>query len=144
MTIKFLGDTEAELLPQVSKLLTEAALALDEFLVDLNGLGAFPSMRRPNVVWVGLRTDAALADFVEQWDEKLAPLGFPREKRRFTPHLTVARIKGPPPPELATFVAHNAHTDYGSHIVESMELYQSELTAEGARYTVMATAQLRS
>ncbi|QDT50351.1 2'-5'-RNA ligase [Symmachiella dynata] len=143
VTLKFLGDTQESMIAPLTAILEEAAAGREPFLVDLHGLGVFPHLRRPNVVWVGLRTDAGLGELVETFNERLAPLGFPRETRPFAPHLTVARIKRTAPVELATYVANNANTDYGSHIVESLELYQSELTSQGARYTVMATAELR-
>jgi 2'-5' RNA ligase len=143
VTLKFLGDTEEASTAPIAEILKEAAAGLEAFLVDLHGMGAFPHLRRPNVVWVGLRTDAGLGDWVELFDERIGTLGFPRETRPFAPHLTVARIKGASPLELATYVANNANTDYGSHIVDSLELYHSELTSQGARYTVLASADLR-
>lgn len=141
VTLKFLGETEATQIPEIADALENVVVGCDEFLVEIGGLGVFPNFRRPSVVWAGLKAEPldALADNLEK---RLDPLGFPRENRAFLPHLTVARVRGKAPRELATYVQQNAKTDYGSEIVESVELYQSELLPEGSRYTILARTML--
>jgi len=143
ITLKFLGDTDDQALPDICRILSETAAEYEEFLIELRGLGAFPHLRRPSVVWVGVETDDPLVEVANVLEDRLSGLGFSREKRKFHPHLTVARVGGRSPRELATYVTGNEDTDYGSGIVDVAQLYQSVLTPQGARYTVLSSAVLR-
>ena len=96
ITLKFLGDVEGG---KVGRVVEAAAAVVEQcvpFTVVTGDVRAFPDNRAPRIVWVGIGSAAgALADLHAQLDEALDPLGFPRERRGFTPHLTVARIRGP-------------------------------------------------
>ena len=80
-----------------------------------------------------------LAEAIEQ---SLAELGFPRENRQFHPHMTLARVRGKPPAELKIWLEQQTATPFGTIEVESVTLFQSELSAAGASHTVLATAAL--
>ncbi len=94
LTLKFLGDVPAGDLPAVTRALGEALEGVAPFALVLSGLGAFPSVSGPRVVWVGVaegrETLAGLASRIEM---ALEPLGFPRESRGFSPHLTLGRCR---------------------------------------------------
>jgi 2'-5' RNA ligase len=112
------------------------------FDLVLRGLGAFPSPTRPRVLWAGVdegRTAAAtLACGV---DDALAGLGFEREARAFSPHVTLGRVRGPrPAPRLAEALAAGGH--FGRQPVASVALMRSDLSPRGARYSELATAPL--
>ena len=137
VTVKFLGDTEETLIPEIAELLRSAAADVDEFLVGLRGLGAFPSARRPSVVWVGMEEADPLGNIAKRLQPPLKNMGFPREQRKFEPHLTIARVRGRAPEELKNYIAQNASTDYGTELLTSIALYKSELHSTGAQYTAL-------
>ena len=95
LTLKFLGDVEESELPEVVVAVARASSRVSSFGFETRSLGAFPSPRRPRVLWVGIEpVDEvfALRDAVER---ELAGLGFPRDRRRFHPHVTLGRIRDP-------------------------------------------------
>lgn len=94
LTLKFLGDTPKEKLPDIQQALAAVARHAPACSFTVEGLGCFPNPRRPRVVWVGVQEPtgrlAALQDSIE---EVLAPFGYPPEGRGFTPHLTLGRVR---------------------------------------------------
>ncbi len=94
LTLKFLGDTGREQLVQIEAALVEVARGGPPSTFTVGGVGCFPNASRPRVVWVGVqeptRRLAALQDAIE---EAMVPLGFPREGRGFSPHLTLGRVQ---------------------------------------------------
>jgi 2'-5' RNA ligase len=142
ITLKFLGDTDREQLPRIGQILEQTVAAHASCEVRLAGLGAFPHLGRPSVIWVGLDNAETLVAIAAELEKQLKPLGFPPEGRPFQPHLTVARLKARPPDELTALVTQHQTAAFGSARVRSVELIQSELLSEGPRYTVLASAEL--
>ena len=100
LTLKFLGDVSTSTVGEVSAALEGAAAAAQPFDLELRGVGGFPDLRRPRVLWVGVGGDLeALQRLYSAVESALAPLGFPPEGRAFTPHLTLARLRDGTPPE---------------------------------------------
>ena len=136
LTLKFLGDVREEVLTGLCAALEvcERHVAFD---VGLAGFGAFPSARRAQILWAGIGVGSdELRSLATDLDAALTPLGFEREKRPFTPHLTLGRARGqpasfePPPEEYL-----------GEFRIRCVELMESTLTPEGAVYrTVRAFA----
>jgi 2'-5' RNA ligase len=145
VTLKFLGDTDAALVPTVAEALRESVADRGPFTLRLVGLGAFPHPGRPSVVWAGIEEgdgQAALGEIAAALETALEPHGFPREQKKYHPHLTLARIKFKPPPELAGLFDQHAATDFGTETVTQVTLYQSDLRPEGPHYTPLATVEL--
>ncbi|MHA1506586.1 MAG: RNA 2',3'-cyclic phosphodiesterase [Candidatus Asgardarchaeia archaeon] len=95
-TIKFLGNVEEEKIPLISSKLEEVIdqKKVSEFDVFLSGVGCFPSMSRINVIWVGVSEGyKKLSEIALGVEESLEKIGFKREKRKFSPHLTIGRVK---------------------------------------------------
>lgn len=141
VTLKFLGDTPGDLLPDVGKILETVAGEQSAFDLELTGVGAFPHWWRPQVVWVGLSPREPLQKLAERLESELEPLGFAREQRSFHPHLTLARIKAKPPKELKELADAHETTSFGSQGIDRMILYQSVLQKSGPIYTPLATVQ---
>jgi 2'-5' RNA ligase len=146
VTLKFLGPTDPELLPEILKLAESAASSQTRGQLTVVGLGAFPHLQRPNVVWAGLEGQAAktLSVLAGQLEESLEPMGFAREERKFIPHLTLARVKAKPPDTLRQLVERHAKTDFGTATVEEIELIRSEPGPGGSIYTVLERCALPS
>jgi 2'-5' RNA ligase len=96
LTLKFLGHIEEDKLQKVVDLLAKAARSHPPMRLRLQGSGAFPSPAKARVLWLGISGDLhELADLAKDIDAKMAKVGVDREKRRFKPHLTLARSKNP-------------------------------------------------
>ncbi len=137
VTLKFLGDTPAEQVSEISAVVRRIAERHTASHVKLVGLGAFPNSRRPSVIWVGLIEAEFLGQIAGDLERDLAPLGFASEGRPFQPHLTLLRIKSRPPQELFTLLADEAQSDFGAVAIEELEFLQSELTPRGPNYSTL-------
>jgi 2'-5' RNA ligase len=94
LTLKFLGDVEQSRIADVAAAVERARGSIGEFEIEVGGAGCFPSARNPRVLWVGL---TSLPDKLKQLhaaiEDALERAGFPREAKRFSPHLTIGRIR---------------------------------------------------
>lgn len=94
-TIRFLGETDTRLVDDLSKKSSALALASPPVRIRYAGLGGFPDLRHPRVVWVGMDDlDGTLGSFYRSLEQELARLGIAPEKRAFHPHLTLGRVRG--------------------------------------------------
>ncbi len=94
VTLKFLGEVTLSRIQDVRSTLESALSSAPPLRLGIDTPGAFPSQRAPRIVWVGLNGDVEkLASLARQVDAAMQPLGFPREDRPFTPHLTLARVR---------------------------------------------------
>jgi 2'-5' RNA ligase len=94
LTLKFLGETGDAMAPQIQEKLSLLCSRHAPFEVTVRGTGGFPNLRRPNVLWVGLDESGPLSLLNRDIEQSMAELGFQREAKRFSPHLTVGRVKG--------------------------------------------------
>ena len=92
LTLKFLGDVEQENLAGIASGLGELCNMVESFTFQVSGLGAFSTWDRPRTIWAGLLYPPALADLFRLVDEFTTLAGFPGESRKFSPHLTLARV----------------------------------------------------
>jgi len=144
VTMKFLGQIPAEQVPQIVTIMRDAAAGERAFAARIVGLGVFPRPERPSVVWAGLDEADGLICIADRLEERLTPLGFPRERRAFHPHLTLARIRRKPPAELADLLQDHQATEFGSADVETIQLFLSEPGPTGPQYRSLATTGLSS
>ena len=142
LTLKFLGAVEPARLDAVTAALAAVAAGAGPFDIGLRGLGGFPSPTRPRVLWAGLGEGvAAAAALARGVDGALAPLGFPREARVFSAHVTLGRVRTPRPNRpLAEALASGG--DLGRQRVDRLVLMRSELSPRGARYTELVAVPL--
>jgi 2'-5' RNA ligase len=144
LTLKFLGEVAESRLPELEGAVNGAAAGTGAFDMAVADFGAFPSLRRPQVVWSGVEVNATLAALQERVEAALAELGFPREARAFKPHLTLGRAqKHARPPEfrgLEDVVGNLSYKDVFR--VRSVDVMRSRLMPTGALYDVMHSAAL--
>jgi len=138
VTLKFLGETEAKRLERIRPALLEVARGSAPFRIRVSGLGSFGG-RVPRVVWVGVQEDhEPLSRLAKDVEAAMARLGFPREKRGFTAHITLGRVRSAKNAEaLLTALAQAEAVPFGSVEVNQFELMQSELRPIGSVYTVL-------
>jgi 2'-5' RNA ligase len=136
LTLRFLGAVAGERVPAVSAALETAVAGSPPLALAAAGLGGFPSLKRPRVLWAGIT--AGVPDLVRlaaAIDRGLAPLGFPPEVRPFRGHLTIGRVRSPRGGgELAAAVGAAGAPEFGSWTVPEVVLYESRLRPAGAVY----------
>jgi len=138
-TLKFLGNQSDEQLDRVQGGLAEATTGVAPFELSLVGLGGFPDLGRPRVLWVGASdgADAAIV-LAQKVEESLHRQGVPREERPFSPHLTIGRLKDPRGFEpLRSAFTEGCARVFGRLAVSAIHLMRSELSPKGARYSVL-------
>lgn len=144
LTLKFLGDVESGIIPDIGKALDGVASDVGPIPVTLCGAGVFPPRGRPRVVWLDLtRGGDELAALQRRCEGVLAPLGFPPEERPFTPHLTIGRVKDLRSPiPLGDALAEASSRNWGDFVVERVHLMRSELFPTGPRYSILHAVRL--
>jgi len=143
LTLKFLGGVEASRIERVSKALEGAANGISPFEVEVSGAGCFPSPRSPRVLWVGFsNVPEHLQQLYSNIEDEVAQEGFPREKRKFSPHLTIGRIR---PPHNAARVADaliTAGFEPEAFTATEVILMRSDLKPAGSIYSPQAVIRL--
>ncbi len=147
LTLKFLGDVPTAQLDAIKSAIAEAAGASPAFSLEAGGLGCFPNLRRPSVVWVGIQEpEGALVRLQRAVESAIAPLGYPSEKRPFSPHLTLGRVSRQARLDelrrLGEYVASADIGVLGQMSVNEIALIQSSLKPSGAEYTTLMRAPL--
>jgi 2'-5' RNA ligase len=141
-TLKFMGETDPRVVKAARSDFPAAYAAETAAEIELVGVGVFPHLRRPTVVWAGVADPEPLRRWAALTDEFFASHGQPRENRPFRPHLTLARIRSRAPEELAGFVTRHAETPLGRVRLDQIAWYESELNPSGARHQELAVARL--
>jgi 2'-5' RNA ligase len=144
ITLKFLGDTGEEKIEGIGRAMEESVRGIAPFEVRFRGLGAFPNSRSVRVVWVGLQGAEPLARISSKLDEELSGLGFAREQRGFSPHITLGRVRAPHRwGSLPAILDSHADADLGAMRVERLSLKKSVLGPRGPTYSTVLEAALK-
>lgn len=139
LTLAFLGHVDDARIPDISDAIARAVAGLVDFPAHVEGLGAFPSPRRARVLWAGLADPAGgLAAVATAVTEAMEAIGFPRERRAFTAHVTLARMDPPGSVDLAAVAVEPVR-----FTVDRVTLFQSHLGRPAPRYEALATFPFR-
>src|SRR5579864_5401883 len=139
ITVKFLGNVADE-----SRAAIEGALGrvkATSFSLAVQGVGVFPNARSPRVLWVGIESGPELGHLAAEVDKTMAPLGFEREKRAFTPHVTLARFNDPRRVSVSSALS-APDASFGRMTATQFHLYESHLSPQGSRYAKLASFAL--
>lgn len=144
LTLRFLGDTEDRLILEIGQMLDNAVGRLPHLSLRPGRLGVFPNPKQPRVLWLSLEpitptTTATLADLKTAIDRTIEPVGFAADKKPFTPHLTLGRVRdgrsiGEVPWAMSVPTA--------AFVVTAVHLIQSDLRPDGPHYTTLHTTTL--
>ena len=140
LTLRFIGEVGDETLTAVRSAL--AGISGMPFPLTLRGVGHFPPGRHPRVLWVGIEESAPLLELQKKVELALIDAGIPPEERKFSPHLTLARLKETPSAKVAALEERYASFAAGPFPVKEFHLYASSLTREGALHTRIQTYPL--
>jgi 2'-5' RNA ligase len=144
LTLKFLGEVVEARLGEITTAVEEAAGGTGRFELAMVDFGAFPSLRRPRVVWAGTELNDQLKGLQARVEGNLDRLGFPREERTFRAHLTLGRArKGAGAADFAGFDSVVKDLSYGDTFqVRSVDVMRSRLMPGGAIYDALSRAEL--
>lgn len=137
LTVRFLGDTSPPMVDAIYEEMKQVSFT--PFEIELRGLGAFPKLSYPRVVWAGIRKGAnELTNVFEQLEPRLRGLGFKPDTKGFSPHLTIARVRtGRNKVQLIKFVRELEDYEFGAIKAECLRLKKSVLTPQGPIYTTL-------
>ena len=140
LTLHFLGDIDADQTAAAREALAEAGSESAPLLLEAGGVGAFPDIGRPRVVWMGVRPDNRLLQLQQRLGGRLERAGLITSQNPFRPHVTLARLRRPDN-RLHDFFARTKRPRVQFE-VDSMHLYESRLGRGAARYVVVASSPL--
>ncbi|MGD0818545.1 MAG: RNA 2',3'-cyclic phosphodiesterase [Methanomassiliicoccales archaeon] len=145
ITLKFLGETDEAAIPKIISAMEKAAKGVAPFEMTLKGMGSFPSRDNIRVVWVGMQGAEPLISIAKILEDECARLGFEKEDRPFSPHLTVGRMKDPRGTEqVKAIIEQFKDHDFGRRPVRSIRLKKSVLSPKGPTYTTVAEVVLQA
>jgi RNA 2',3'-cyclic 3'-phosphodiesterase len=146
VTLKFLGEVRRERIPKIEEAIARVAGTTAPFSTTLGGFGAFPTIRRPRVIWLGVGANPELRCLKQDVEWALGDLGFDAETRAFHPHVTLGRANDRN--GAGAFRGLDdmmAELEFKGEVkVHSLDLMRSQVSREGATYTVLSSAKLAS
>ncbi len=144
-TLKFIGDTQDRQLADVCRAMARAAKTIEPFVLESAGVGAFPRLTSPRIVWVGAEAGAGTVTALHAaLDQELYEVGFGLEARRFQPHLTLGRIRKGETSQahLVQLLQQHAEFHAGHATVDEIILFSSRLEKDGPIYEALGRAPL--
>lgn len=147
LTLRFLGEIPARDLAQLNAGLEEPVAQHATFPLTVHKIGVFPNLHSPRVIWVGLKDSKALVALHNTVEMEMRKLGYDSEERPFSAHLTLGRINQSASMQqtmhCGEVISDCTVGELGSFIVESVDIYRSELNAGGSIYTRLHTLSLQ-
>ena len=144
LTLKFLGDINPADIDKIDAAMTGAVIESSPITLSVSGIGVFPGIKRPRVIWLGLGGDIrSLLALQGRLEEKLAGVGFPKDKRSFKAHLTLGRIKQAANPSvIRQMLSEYASLSPDEFTCNQVILFKSDLEPSGAVYSKLKQAKL--
>ncbi len=145
LTLKFLGEVEEKMQPEMEAALSTSVRGRGPFSLDVSGMGTFPDIRRPRVIWIGLKDHGNnLIRLQKGVEEAFDAIGFSPENRDFTPHITLGRIRSQKNVEkLLSLIEKEKDVELDGFDASCVHLVQSQLKPTGAVYTELYSAPLK-
>ncbi len=145
LTLKFLGSIENILVDPIIQRLEKATLDINPFIITLGDIGVFPNQNLPRVIWIGVKEGAEQICLLQKSvEDAINDLGFKSERGKFSPHLTLGRIKGLGSRGEVLRALHSLKgVEIGALEIVQVYLMKSKLTPKGAIYTELGSATLK-
>ena len=145
--LKFFGNVHQEKVSRITEVVEQAVAGVSAFKIAVKDVGGFPNLKQPRVLWVGIGGDIQkLIDLQQRIDNDLIPLGFAKEKRSFTPHLTLARLREgvsvQDRQEFGAKIEAMAPKLFYEMVVGSINVMKSQLLSTGAIYSRLSEVKL--
>jgi 2'-5' RNA ligase len=143
LTLKFLGERPEEFVSRLGSELRATTRGVPACALDIGGVGAFPSLRRPRVLWVGIATNSGLTELYQRVETACAALGAERETRAFHPHVTLGRAREGARVDSVALARSATEVNVRRHErVATADIMESVLGREGATYRVVDAVPL--
>ena len=139
LTLKFLGSVEERDIEKIALGIQNGIKGFKPWSAAVKNVGAFPSLKSPRVVWIGIEDPGGqIIKLQNQIEKEMANLGFEEEERKFSPHLTLGRVRSPKGKnELVQYLLDEREQSFGEIKVDRLILFKSELKPTGAIYTAL-------
>jgi RNA 2',3'-cyclic 3'-phosphodiesterase len=148
LTLKFLGEVSPTNLDILTRMIQSEVSNYPIFDLSIGGLGAFPSIKRPRIIWIGLQVPPILYNLQMAIETGTKRLGYAAEERPFSPHLTLGRINHNATVDeinqIAAFLTKSKVENIGPLSVSTVTLFRSDLQPGGSHYTPLMVAKLNS
>lgn len=142
ITLRFIGEVPTSIVESIKDRLS--TLEFSSFTLSFSGVGAFPGIERPRVIWVGVSEGKEeLIELSNKVNKLLSSLKIPKENKEFIPHLTIARVKSYPSPRLSEIIKELMNVFIGSMRVNDVRLKKSTLTSKGPIYDTLFRVEAR-
>ena len=146
MTLKFLGETDILTIQKITNQLTAISKSLLPPELQISGIGAFPDLRKPKVLWTGCSKNKELDHIFNKINSICVDLNFPAENRSFSPHLTIGRLKTIQSPitiqKMQSYFKKFRSIKFGNFSAQQLAIFQSELKPSGPIYSVLQKIDL--
>jgi len=143
ITLKFLGDVQENNIDEIEQIIRKSVNEIEPFKIKLKGTGVFPNKNYIRIIWIGIKDTELLSKIAENIDENLSKLGFKKEKRGFSAHLTIGRVKtAKNKPFLLKVIENYSDFEFSTQEVSSINLKKSDLTPKGPIYTTLKEVKL--
>jgi len=146
LTLKFLGDVSVNNLDVLQEIINAEAASQKKMEISIGRLGAFPKIRRPRVIWIGIESPPELMALQRNIESRTTKVGYPPDEREFSPHLTLGRVSRTASPsdvrKIGEVLSASSVGFLGVARVRAVHLYKSDLQPSGAIYSKMFTAPL--
>jgi 2'-5' RNA ligase len=140
LTLRFIGDVDGGRLRLIREAL--AALRADPFSLRLRDIGFFPPRGTPRVVWAGIEKNDKLVQLRNRIESALVRTGLEPEGRKFSPHITLARLRNTPAARIGAYLNHNCFFSTREFTVDRFLLYSSVLNSKGAKHYIEEVYEL--
>ena len=148
LTLKFIGSISSSHVEFLKQMLNQATESLSPFDLKIGGTGSFPNSKRPKVIWVGIHAPAELAALQRNIEAGAARLGYEKEERSFSPHLTLGRVRSDITSADLQRIRFTLDSfqlgSIGAARIDAVHLYKSDLHSDGSVYTKLFSAPLKN
>lgn len=134
LTLRFVGEADGGVFEDIREGLGE--IKADSFTMQLKGVGYFPPRKKPKVLWVGIEKNEKLTILRNRVEAAVLKIGLPPEQRKFSPHITLARLRDTPLKKITNFLSGNSLYESEPFQVSEFHLYSSLLTPKGAIHQI--------
>jgi len=146
LTLKFLGDVSVNNLDVLQEIINAEAASQKKMEISIGRMGAFPKIRRPRVIWIGVESPPELLALQRSIEARTTRVGYPPDEREFSPHLTLGRVSRTASPsdvrKIGEILSASPIGFLGVARVQAVHLFKSDLQPSGAIYSKMFTALL--
>lgn len=141
LTLRFLGNVEEKKLEDIKRILEKISEKHIRFSIELSGIGAFPKISSPRVIWIGIEKGEELFQIFSELEDELNKIGFKKEERGFSAHITIGRVRSPlNRVKLSEEIKKMNSIPRLSSSVNKITLFKSTLTSKGPIYEVIFEA----